>query len=147
MPGTLIIIYRTMRTDRTTNNTNNTNRRTRSDFDEPARGPDRYSCYSRHSWFPRSAIVPACFWPSFFCRTVRSPRSVLPAPCFSKSVSKRLKSSHTCGFPAKLRGAKNKPRSLKTSQTGLIPCQTSLKSLKFETRCREHRDSPPTAAT
>ena len=51
----------------------------------------------------------------------------------AKSASKRLKSSHACGFPAENRGAGRAAESLKRCQTGPKQCQISLISLRIET--------------
>ena len=77
---------------------------------------------------------------SFFCHILCgfARRPVEPAhPEWTltcrKSASKRLKSSHTCGFPAENAGAGPAVESLKRCQTGPKQCQISLISLRIET--------------
>jgi hypothetical protein len=52
---------------------------------------------------------------------------------FAKCASKRLKSSHACGFAAEFQGSATSCRSLKLPQTSLIWRQNSRKSLRIET--------------
>jgi hypothetical protein len=54
-------------------------------------------------------------------------------PLLPKTVSKRRKSSHAPDFPAENRGSRGRGDSLKRCQSVANRCQTSRKSLSFET--------------